>query len=290
LKSSIAFSCALASALAAQTPTLEPGVSAILLRPGRAAVRLGDPAANYRLASLTKHITAAAVLTLAKPDEKLTAFWPEFPDSITVEHLLRHQSGLVDYEDHLPPGGAQVKDRDVLDILRRHPRPKFPPGTNFEYSNSGYVLLAQIVEKRSGKPFRAYLHETFFRPLKMNCVAHEEGFTQVAHRAYGRPKDQSRTSATLGDGGVYCSLNGLEKWLNSRYPLDAAMLQPGRENYAFGWYVTPDRIWHTGTTVGFRNAILIDRRTNTKVAVLANRSDIDALKIAERLLHSAGAQ
>lgn len=265
----------------------------MVLRPGRPAEKHSTGKAtgqtNYRLASVTKHITAAAVLTLVDADKlrletKLSELWPEFPASITIRHLLGHQSGLVAYEDFLPPGTAQVHDADVVAILRAHPEPKFTPGAKFEYSNSGYVLLGQIVEKVSGQRFREYLAAQFFQPLKMDCLAHEEGVTRVPHRALGQPKDQSRTSATLGDGGVYCSLDGLALWLSSRFALDPRMLEPGLGDYGLGWFVTPDRIWHTGETSGFRNAIVIDRRTQVKVVVLANRSDIEARKLAEAVL------
>lgn len=270
----------------------------MILRPGQPAefrvVAPATPQTNYRLASVTKHITAAAVLSLADAgqltlDAPLASFWPEFPAAITVRHLLQHQSGLIDYEDFLPPGTAQVRDADVLAILRAHPQPKFAPGSRFEYSNSGYVLLAQLVEKLSRQRFGDYLAEKFFRPLQMDCLAHEEGRTKVSHRAFGQPKDQSRTSATLGDGGVYCSLAGLEKWLRSKFALDPRMLEPSTGDYGLGWFVNRDRIWHTGTTVGFRNAILIDRASGVQVVVLANRSDVDALKIAEAILYQARA-
>lgn len=271
----------------------EPGVSVMILRPGQAAeVWVVAPATartNYRLASVTKQMTAAAVLSLVdagklRLGDPLRSYWPEFPAAITVEHLLRHQSGLVDYEDYLPPGMAQVHDAEVLGILRQHPTPKFAPGSKFEYSNSGYVLLAQLVEKVSGRRFAAYLSAMFFRPLQMDCVAHEEGRTVVRLRAFGQPKDQSRTSATLGDGGVYCSLDGMAKWLSSKFALDARMLVPSLGDYGFGWFVKGDRVWHTGTTTGFRNAVLVERASGVKVVVLANRSDVDALKVAESAL------
>ena len=273
--------------------THRDGISVMVLRPGRPAEKFSTgqatPGTNYRLASVTKQMTAAAVLSLVDAgkltlDGKLSECWPEFPASITVRHLLTHQAGLVDYEEFLPPGTAQVRDGDVLAILRQHPEPKFAPGSRFAYSNSGYVLLAQMVEKISGRGFGRYLAETFFQPLQMDCVAHQEGVTTVKQRAYGQPKDQSRTSATLGDGGVYCSLDGMEKWLISRFALDERMLQAGLGDYGMGWYVQPDRLWHTGTTTGFRNAVLVDRRTHTKVVVLANRSDVDALKVAAAVL------
>lgn len=261
----------------------------MVLRTGQAAEKHGSAHTNYRLASVTKHMTAAAVLSLVDAgrltlETKLNEVWPEFAPGITVRHLLGHQSGLVDYEDFLPAGTGQVKDAEVLAILRRHAETKFVPGTKFEYSNSGYVVLAQLVERLSGRSFREYLAENFFRPLRMDCLAHEEGVTRVSHRALGRPKDQSRTSATLGDGGVYCSLDGLEKWLGSKFALDERMLTPGLGDYGLGWFIKGDRIWHTGETVGFRNAIVMDRRTRVKVVVLANRADIDARKIAEAML------
>ena len=294
MKGLIVFSwLALAPSWMAALRPYTSGVSVMVLRPGRPAEKYStgqaNSATNYRLASVTKHMTAAAILALVddgklKLETTLQELWPEFPASITVRHLLGHQSGLVDYEDFLPPGTGQVHDAGVLAILRAHPEPAFPPGTKFAYSNSGYVLLGQMVEKLSGRGLRLFLDERFFQPLKMACVAHEEGITRVPERAFGQPKDQSRTSATLGDGGVYCSLDGLEKWLGSRFALDQRMLQPGLGDYGLGWFIQPERIWHTGETSGFRNAIVIDRQTQTKVVVLANRSDIDARKIAEAVL------
>src|SRR5262249_9319879 len=132
---------------------------------GMADVEAGIPCAtntDFRLASVTKQFTAMAVMLLAERkklslNESLTAVFPEFPKygrDITVRHLLTHTSGLVDYEDIIPAGTTiPVLDRDVLRLLMQQEKGYFPPGSKFKYSNSGYALLAQIIEVRSGTPY-----------------------------------------------------------------------------------------------------------------------------------------
>src|SRR5260370_8173325 len=114
-----------------------------------------------------------------------------------------------------------MRDAGVLALMKQATGTKFAPGTRWEYSNSGYVVLAMVVEKRSGMSFGDFLHQRIFTPLGMTgTVAYEKGKNEVTHRAYGHTKtadgwtetDQSSTSATLAHGGVYTSLNDLEQW------------------------------------------------------------------------------
>ena len=219
-----------------------PGVSLLVLRNGKAVVRrsygfadlerrvAATPQTNYRLASVTKQFTAASVLLLAQQgklsmSDRLKRWLPSLPpalDSVTIKHLLTHTSGIVDYEDLIPDSATtQVHDLDVLHLLESKDSTYFKPGTNYRYSNSGYALLALIVERASGKRFAAFLHDRIFASLGMNnTVAYEEGFSIVANRAYGYTmkdsawvrKDQSVTSAVLGDGGIYSSIDDLAKW------------------------------------------------------------------------------
>ena len=155
-------------------------------------------------------------------DDHLTHIFPEFPSygkDITIRNLLNHNSGLPDYEDLLiaqyrdtPPDKIpQILDAGVLKLLEQTAG-KFQAGSKWEYSNSGYAVLAMIVEKVSGKPFGQFLQERIFTPLKMNnTLAYEKGKNEVPHRAFGHTKekdgwretDQSPTSAVLGDGGIY---------------------------------------------------------------------------------------
>jgi CubicO group peptidase (beta-lactamase class C family) len=263
---------------------------------------------NFRLASVTKQFTAMAVLMLAQRkklalNERLTDFFPEFPacgSQITVRHLLTHTSGLLDYEGAIPKGTTiPVLDQDVLRLLLRQDKTYFPPGAQFRYSNTGYALLALIVEQRSGQTFAQFLKRDIFAPLRMSrTLAYEQGLSAVSNRAYGHSPaangfertDQSLTSSVLGDGGVYSSVTDLFKWdqalyapkLVSRKTLEQAFApatptdKPGR-SYGFGWFISEYRglkeVWHGGETVGFRARIARYPEKQFTVIILANRSD-----------------
>ena len=123
-------------------------------------------ATNYRLASLTKQFTSAAILLLAEEgrltiDDPVRNWLPTLPEAAgdtVIRHLLTHTSGLIDYEDLIPDGTtAPLRDVDVLRLLEAENRGYFPPGRAYRYSNSGYSLLALIVEHASGKDFASFL-------------------------------------------------------------------------------------------------------------------------------------
>jgi len=335
-------------ALFAAANSNTPGAAVLVVQGGKAAFERGygvtdlrtrtkiDEHTNFRLASLTKQFTAMAIMLLVhdgklRYDESLQEVFPEFPAygrSITIRHLLNHTSGLVDYEDLMAKqyGNTpddqipQIHDAGVLALMEKETTTKFPPGSRWAYSNSGYCVLAMVVEKVSGKPFARFLHDRIFEPLKMSStVAYEKGKSEVNNRAYGhtpergvfRETDQSSTSATLGDGGVYTSVADMARW-------DAALrehtLLPGKEmepalravrptaapaeenghlvSYGFGWFVDPYKghthMWHYGETVGFRTSIQVFQYDHLTVVVLCNRVDFSApdmaLKIADLYL------
>jgi len=172
------------------------------------------------------------------------------------------------------------------------------------------------VEKVSGRSFGDFQHDRIFVPLGMNhTIAYQRGKNEVANRAYGHTKengawqetDQSPTSATLGDGGIYSSLSDLAKWdaalrhhsLLSETEMRAALTPvpvPGVHEpdgkpaaYGFGWFLNPykghHRMWHYGETVGFRTAIQRFTADNLTVIILCNRADLVpknlALKVAD---------
>ena len=150
------------------------------------------------------------------------------------------------------------------------------PGSNWRYSNSGYALLALIVEKASGKGFPAFLRDEIFVPLRMETtVAHEEGISIVVNRAYGYSRegsswhrtDQSNTSAVLGDGGIYTSADELVNWIRALDRGQFAEASVPRVDtatagvrYGFGWRISEHQgrrvVAHTGETRGFRNALI----------------------------------
>jgi len=296
-----------------------------------------QPNTNFRLASFTKQFTATCIMLLVHDgklhyDDHLTDIFPEFPaygKAITIRNLLNHTSGLPDYEDLLMrkyPNTTedkipQILDAGVLQLLEQQSSGKFPPGSEWQYSNSGYSVLAMVVEKASGKPFGQFLHDRIFAPLKMNnTLAYEKGKNEVAHRAYGHTKekdawretDQSPTSAVLGDGGIYSSIDDLAKWdraLRSHTLLTAAEMLPALTpvqptahpakfpsgkpvRYGFGWFLDPyqghKRMSHNGETIGFLTTIQRFPDDDLTVIVLQNRTDTDpeqqALKVADLYL------
>ena len=305
-----------------------PGASIVVVRDGvvafDAAYGMADlevkvratPRTDYRLASLTKQFTATAIMLLIQDgklrlDQPVAAVLPGFPSSarsVTVRQLLTHTSGLWAYEEFVPDTqSVQVTDHDVLSLIGRADSTYFTPGTQYRYSNSGYVVLALIVEAVSHRPFAAFLRERIFAPLHMNStVAYRAGVSVVPNRAFGYSRtatgfhrtDQSPTSATLGDGGIYTSTHDLVAWnkaLDEHTLINATMQQlawtPNRlsngtaTTYGLGWNVDQRprgrRIWHTGETRGFTNAIVKYPDQGVTVMVLTNRSGGDPLSLAE---------
>jgi CubicO group peptidase (beta-lactamase class C family) len=302
-----------------------PGVAVLVRRGGQTVFQHGygvrdlnsraaiDPETNFRLASCTKQFTAMAIMLLVhdkklKYEQSLAEIFPEFPAygvTITIGNLLHHTSGLPDYETLMEQeeksGGPkwtaenQIHDADVLALLEKEHMTSFPPGTKWAYSNSGYVVLGLVVAKVSGKSFADFLQERIFAPLKMDqTVAYEKGKNEVANRAFGHSRDgdawkqtdQSSTSATLGDGGVYSSVSDLAKWdealakhtllseIEMRPALTPGTLVGGAKPvwpagqdrnagtpvaYGFGWFLDPyrghPRMWHYGDTMGFHTFI-----------------------------------
>lgn len=312
-----------------------PGASLLVLKDGKPVVRRSyglanlenneraTPATNYRLASVSKQFTAAAILLLAEDghlrlDDPVRRWLPSLPPAtaaVTLRQLLDHTGGLVDYEDLIPPGTtAQLGDGDVLRLLSSTPKTYFAPGTAYRYSNSGYVLLGLVVERASGMSLPLYLQQRIFQPLHMDhTLLYEHGKgPQVANRAYGYSEerdqwtrtDQSVTSATRGDGGIYSSIDDLAKWDAALYDdrlLSAASRQlafsphvqvtgePYEAGYGYGWRITGDTVWHSGESIGFRNVIVRWPKQRLTVILLSNRNDPEpyrtALAIAQPYLH-----
>jgi CubicO group peptidase (beta-lactamase class C family) len=314
-----------------------PGASVLVIRNDsilvRAAYGLADvdssttatPETNYRLASVSKQFTAAAImllaadgrLGLADPVSQHLSELPRFAHGVTVRHLLTHTSGLQDYEDFVADAPqSQIGDADVLRLVAtRSDSLYFGPGGRWRYSNTGYALLALIVERVSGWRYADFLEQRIFRPVGMaGTVAHEEGRTVVARRAYGhrvdgaavQRTDQSNTSAVLGDGGVYSSIDDLATWdaaLTCGDLLPAALwreattpfvLNDGRATeYGYGWFVETSggtrRLRHHGETRGFTNIIYRFPERRITIVVLTNRSGAAPWDLADRIVDALSA-
>lgn len=307
-----------------------PGASVAVIRDGRflccrsfglANLEARTPASeftNYRIASVSKQFTAMAIMILRYRnmldyDAPINAYFPDFPrigENIAIRNLLNHTSGLINYEDIIPPNVQKpLKDADVLEIIKHQHGVYFTPGTQYKYSNTGYALLSLIVERVSGTRFGDFVRENIFAPLGMeNSLLHEEGVTTVKNRAIGYKKtekgfewaDQSITSAVLGDGGVYTSLADYLKWDQALYgetlvPRDilneawtsGSLTNGASINYGFGWRVEERSgirlIHHNGSTCGFNSAVRRMPDKKTTIVIFANRSGSQAHQIADNL-------
>ena len=302
-----------------------------------------DPQTNFRLASCSKQFTAMAVMLLVhdgklRYEETLPEIFPDFPEygkSVTIRNLLNHTSGLPDYETLMDEqerktgkhwsDKKQIQDSEVFALLKQANTAEFAPGTKWAYSNSGYVLLGLVVAKVSGQSFGDFLEKRIFAPLKMNqTLAFEKGKNQITKRAYGHSSinsewtetDQSSTSATLGDGGIYSSVEDLAKWdaaLTRHALLSEAEMQPALTavniagasqivlpddatdamkrnstvSYGFGWFLDPyqghRRMWHYGDTVGFHTYVVRFPDDDVTILVLGNRSDFNPESLAAQV-------
>jgi CubicO group peptidase (beta-lactamase class C family) len=243
----------------------------------------------------------------------LQQIFPEFPaygQNITIRHLLQHTSGLIAYEDLIPDTATvQVLDKDVLAMMLAQDSTYFAPSSQYRYSNSGYAVLAMVIEKISGQPFAEFLQENIFKPLGMkNTVAYQKGISTVTRRAMGYRQegghfvfsDQSLTSAVLGDGGIYSSVEDLFKWDQALYneklikkeamasAFTLGVLSDGKPlDYGFGWridqYHGQRRLWHTGSTSGFRNVIQQYPDARFTVIILTNRAEPEVAPLADKL-------
>jgi CubicO group peptidase (beta-lactamase class C family) len=344
------------SVFSAITSPDAPGLAILVRRNGHTLFERGfgvrdlrtqskiDFQTNFRLASFTKQFTAMAVMLLEKDgklryDQTLSEIFPDFPlygKSITVRNLLNHTSGLPDDEDLMDnvekskgqiwSAEHQIQDADVLELLRKEKAGRFAPATSWAYSNSGYVALGLIVAKISGQPYPEFLQQRIFSPLNMNrTIVFQKGKNEVAGRAFGHLKenniwketDQSSTSATLGDGGIYSSLDDLSRWDDALrnysllsearfHPALVAVtlkdgsqthwpLEPGGDNlhpgkpvsYGFGWYLDSyknhRRMWHNGSTTGFETMIQRFPGDDLSIIILCNRTDLDLRKLVEQV-------
>ena len=314
-------------------PTTQPGIALSIYKNGE-PVYLNtagladattntplDTLTNFRMASVTKQFTAMAILLLEKDgtlsvDDPIGRWLPELParirQKVLIRHLLTHSSGILDYESLIPATQtAQLLDADVGSFLSKKDSTYFPPGTRFQYSNSGFCLLALIIERASHKSYARFLKERIFLPLHMDSSTVYEAGQPIPRRAMGYarnstgniiPSDQSITSATKGDGGVYTSLSDYSKWIkalqqNKLLPLAATLhrlrfpIAP-QSYYAAGWFIqtdSPQFLFHSGSTCGFANFVIQLPGDNWSITYFSNIADnTDPFKTILTILKETG--
>ncbi|MBL8753341.1 MAG: beta-lactamase family protein [Planctomycetes bacterium] len=319
----------LAALLRARVSADGPGVVAVVVRDGavlhRAAYGLADtttkaplrPDHPFYVASVAKSVTAACIVDLAlagklKLDDEVLSHLPDLPAhcrGITLRHLMHHRSGLRDfYELELlasrRPG--DLTTRGVLELLARQRGTNFAPGSDFLYSNTGYLLLAEVVRKVTGKSLRAFANERLFVPLGMTNT----WFRDADHSdARGLPKSYDDGEETplppllCGAGGLCSTADDLQRWIAAiagsgfrpdlvRELVTPPVLRrdqkrsPQFEPYAGGMLMATlldePAVLLLGGFFGWQAAALALPQSKLQIVVLAN-GDADALGIARNL-------
>ena len=308
-----------------------PGVAVLIAIDGavvyRHAVGLADleqgtavtQRTNFRLASVSKQITAMALMILAEEgrldiDDSMVQYLPElavFGPDITLRHLLIHTAGLPEVYDRLTTEAADgwPRNGDLLPALTAMGTPRFSAGQRFEYCNVCYDLLALIIERVSGEDYGTFLDRRIFTPLDMQrSTTYQCPEPEIDVRALGyQPRrrhfvefDADPLNCILGAGGIYSNLEDMQRWLQgldgatlvSPQSLDEAFTSGTLENgepvgYGFGWtldsYRGLQRQSHTGSWVGFRNYISRFPEVGLTLIMLSNHSDFDRQPLAEDL-------
>jgi CubicO group peptidase (beta-lactamase class C family) len=336
----------------------EPGMAVLLVRNGRIAYRKGfgladvdahrpiTPNTQFLLASVTKQFTAMAIMVLAEREklqfaDTLAKYCPEFPAyarTITIRNLLNHTGGLTEYHELLvgkvedenyerssksPPATHEFTAIEALQILSRQQTLRFAPGEKFEYSNSGYVILGQIIERVTGQRYAEFLKETIFDPLGMHdTLVVDERNQKVPRLALGYEKRNGEwrditytpENHIYGEDDVVSTVNDLYKWDQALYTdrlvrsstLEMAFT-PGHTNdgkeiathilkrpnsYGFGWFISSldgDKdVEHSGGWSGYRTDILRVPARRVTAIVLTNSSNDEVTDIAEQIVEVAG--
>ena len=256
------------------------------------------PETKFRLGSVTKQFTAMGILILAnqgklKLDDTLDKFLPQFPnaDKIKIHHLLNHTSGVQSYNRVKDYGQRLIREmsiQEVIDWFKEEP-PVGEPGEKFVYSNSGYVLLAAIIEKISGKSYEEFLKANIFKPLGMFATGQDvferilpnraHGYTIYEGKLYQAP--YRNMPFTSGAGSMYSTVQDLYKWvqavINGKLispELKTKMFTPGKRNYGYGWFIRDafqrKLVEHAGAINGFGAQVQIFEADKVVVIALYN--------------------
>ncbi len=292
-----------------------PGVAVLVARDGRIVFRAcfgfadigrGIPVTvdtKFRIGSVTKQFTAAAILRLVE-DKKLSLtdtvekFFPGFPrgEKITIHHLLTHTSGIPNFTkrpDFRSRVSRFIAPAELIALFGEGP-PDFPPGAGSRYSNSGYFLLGEIVKKISGKSLESSMRETFFEPLAMLDTGFIDSAMPPAGLAVGYSGAYKRPNLALhwdvswngGAGGLYSTVGDLYRWSEALFSgkvvsadslklmTTSVNLPPEKVNYGYGVAMVPlhglPSISHGGSLDGWASYLARLPDQHCTVVVLAN--------------------
>jgi CubicO group peptidase (beta-lactamase class C family) len=311
---------------------LSPGIAVAIIQNGQVVYKNSYGMANleydtpitsstvFDVASLSKQFTGFAIATLVQEgkinlDDDIRKYLPQVPkfkQTITINHLLHHTSGIRDWVAPLTIAGWRYTELatfdDVMRMVHNQKELDFEPGTQYLYSNTGYNLLAAIVEKVSGKSFREWTDERIFKPLKMNSTHFMDDSNRIiknlAYSYYFENNEFFKYPNVLsayGASSLHTSLDDLIIWafffqkaISENEPKVLRMLEKGilkngeAVNYGFGLELvgnenTLNEIYHTGAWSGFRTVIKYFPREQISIIVLSNANDDSAIGSANSI-------
>lgn len=260
--------------IASESNSAEPGGVMLVAQKGQIIYRKAFGMANmelevsmkdnmvFHIGSLTKQLTAVAILQLMEqgklsPQDDIRKYFPNYqvlPDTITIEHLLTHTSGMASEAD---PKGSNKTARDLVDSYKNQP-PEFAAGTKWNYNNANYYLLGYIVEKLSGKSYARYMAENIFNPAGMKNTCFCTIDTVIKNKASGYingrigiVNDRISSMNTLySSGGIQSTAEDMFRWnqaikaniLVKKETMARAFtsfkLKDGQDShYGYGWHI-----------------------------------------------------
>ncbi|MDS1139474.1 serine hydrolase domain-containing protein [Pusillimonas sp. SM2304] len=317
----------------------EPGCAWVRLHPAlgnaaggwgaadRQTGRPNDADTIFNIASVSKQFTALAVLLLAHErqvdlDAPLSRYLPQITGELgtpTLRQMLRHTSGLPDYISPLFDGGREdevVTVAETMAVILRQPQLEFTPGSRFDYSNTGYFLLGQVVEHVSGQTLADFSRQYIFQPLGMSATTIVDHYPSgIARLARGYEKRDGHVSISesaweqSGDGQVHTSARDMLRWLR-HLDADTPLATPGglhtagvltlltegnvpvagkpEVSYHYGLEAVNlgnEAVWaHGGGWAGYRSFMAYAPKSHRGAAVLCNITDVDVKAVAEGLL------
>lgn len=299
-----------------------PGVALAVVRDGAVSTMRTYGTANlesdvpvtkdtvFELGSITKQFTAVAILMLVedgkvKLDETIATYLPQVPQpwrGITVRHLLTHSSGIQEYLSvpGLPDEAHGATNRDQMaQLFFQRLKLEFGPGETWAYSNSGYLLLGNIIEKASGKSYWEFLSERIFSPLGMHATRSSDPRAIIRNRAAGYGWHDGRfenrgalSESAFSAGAISSTIRDMARWdaalhngkLLTRRSYDQmwTALKVSRSptppfSYGFGWVIEQQCgtrvVLHSGGTPGFSSAFHRYMDRGVSVIVLTNHGD-----------------
>ena len=309
-----------------------PGAAVAVTRDGEIIYKNGYGMANleydipittstiFDIASVSKQFAAFAIVTLSHQgklsiDDDLRIHLPDVPDfghTITIRHLLHHTSGLRDWVQSLSIAGDIMDDvisfTHILKMVRHQKALNFEPGAAYLYSNTGYNLLAEIVETVTGNSFREWTDTHIFKPLGMtNSHFHDDYEMILKNRAYsyqaienGEFKHAVNNTTALGSSSLYSTVEDLAKWILNfdntcigeqtviEQMHERGVLNNGEQiNYAFGLNIGEYRglktVGHSGSWRGFRSHLMRFPDQKFGVVILCNLDTFNPLGLAEKV-------